>query len=154
MGEGLNSTYDPQEAFAEGFGQGINQFGQALSTINNYSVQNTGQPFQYDEANTSRRDRDRMKARVDKLNAEWQARQDEMRASLEAQRNKTHEFRMQSEEQLNTSMDLSNRFNAAMRMISKENKQNQKVEETAQRVFATADQDEALKDQLIQNWGA
>ena len=152
-GEGL-SQVDIGHSVTDGLVGGIGGFAESISSINQYDVQNTGQPFQYDESMTRRRDRDRMKARVDKLNTEWQARQDERRQAIEDQRNKTHEFRMQSEEQSKTNMDLSNRFNAAMRMISKDNASNQKVAEASQRVLDVADQDEALKDQMIQNWGA
>jgi len=141
------------EAAADGVSAGLSGFAGSIGSINDYDVVDTGQPFQYDENSVSRRDRGRMKSRVDKLNAEWQARQDERRAAIETQRNTAHDFRLQAEEQSSISQDLTSRFNAAMRMVSKDTDNNAKIEEASQRIFATADQDDALKDQMIQNWG-
>lgn len=142
------------EAVGDGLASSIGSVASSLSGINQYDVQETGLPFQYEESMTSRRNRERMQARVDKLNDKWNAQQEHRRKVIEDQKERVHNFRMQAEEQNNANMDLTNRFSAAMRMISNENKNNAKVQEASQRILDVADQDNELKDQMITNWGS
>jgi len=154
MSEFGNSLSDYGINGGELAGEAISNFGQGISQINQYDVQETGLPFQADYSNVSRRERDRMKAKVDQYNAEWKERQERRRAEIVEQREKAHQFRLQADELDNRQMDLSARFNAAMRKINKDSRNNALINESANKIFDTASEDNALKDQMIEQWGA